>query len=100
MPFLLLVCGLLGGAMASALVISTTLDRGSFQIAELQQQDNQLTRTSLELQDQVARARSAAVIDQQAYDLGMRPVGLIRYVNLNSGQTETGGGNAAGGHTP
>jgi hypothetical protein len=98
MPFLLLVCGLLGGAMASALGISTALDRGSFRIAELQQQDSQLTRNSLELQDQVGRARSSTVIEQQAYDLGMRPVGLIRELNLTSGQIETGGGNAAGGH--
>ena len=39
MPFLLLVCGLLGGALVSALVISTTLDAGSFKITQLQQQD-------------------------------------------------------------
>jgi len=32
MPFVLLLCGLLGGALVSALVISTTLAAGSFQI--------------------------------------------------------------------
>jgi len=106
MPFLLLVCGLLGGAMASALGITVTLSSGSFQINELQQQDNQLERTSLQLQDQVAAARSPVVIEKLAYNLGMRPVGLIRYLNLNNGQIETGGGNGAAsgndvpGHAP
>jgi hypothetical protein len=102
MPFLLLVCGLLGGALASALGISITLETGSFKITELQQQDSQLVRQSLQLQDQVATARSAAVIEQRAYQLGMRPVGLIRYLDLSNGQIETGGGNGASvpGHTP
>ncbi|HUN34076.1 MAG TPA: hypothetical protein VMU95_18905 [Trebonia sp.] len=100
MPFLLLVCGLLGGAMASALGITVTLSSGSFQITELQQQDNQLVRQSLALQDQVASARSSAVIEQRAYELGMRPVGLIRYLDLNNGQIETGGGNGVTGQTP
>jgi len=100
MPFLLLVCGLLGGAMACALGITVTLSTGSFEITKLQQQDDQLLRHSQELQEQVATARSAASISQRAYRLGMRPVGLIRYVNLNDGQIETGGGNGAPGHTP
>ncbi len=92
MPFLLLVCGLLGGALLSTLVISTTLDKESVQITELQQQDSQLARQSLLLQSQVAVAGSTPVIEQRAYQLGMRPVGLIRYLDLGSGQVQTGGG--------
>ena len=100
MPFLLLVCGLLGGAMASALGITVTLSSGSFQITELQQQDTQLAQHSQYLQETVNRERSAAVITQEAYKLGMRPIGLIRYLNLNNGQIEIGGGNGAPGQTP
>src|SRR5580692_4498444 len=33
LPFVLLLCGLLGGALISALVISTTLAEGSFEIS-------------------------------------------------------------------
>jgi predicted ATP-dependent serine protease len=94
MPFLLLVCGLLGGALVSALGINVTLATGSFKITELQQQDSQLARQSQQLQVQVAAERSAAQITQRAYQLGMRPVGLIRYIDLNNGQIETGGGSA------
>src|ERR1700722_5676668 len=36
LPFVLLLCGLLGGALVSALVISTTLAQGSFEISKLQ----------------------------------------------------------------
>jgi len=100
MPFLLLVCGLLGGAMASALGITVTLSSGSFQITGLQQQDNQLVQQSQYLQEQVTRASSPTVIQREAYNLGMRPVGLIRYLDLNNGQIETGGGNGASGQTP
>jgi hypothetical protein len=95
MPFLLLVCGLLGGALASALGINVTLAAGSFKISELQQQDSQLVRESLQLQYSVAAARSSANIEQQAWRLGMRPIGLIRYLDLSNGQIETGGGNGA-----
>jgi len=95
MPFLLLVCGLLGGALVSALVISTTLAEGSFQISQLQQQDTQLARTQQQLQEQVASAHSSQVIEQRAYQLGMRHVGQIRFVDLRDGQVETDAGSGA-----
>jgi len=95
MPFLLLVCGLLGGALLSALVISTTLDQGSFQISQLQQQDSQLARQRQQLENQVASAGSAQVIEQEAADLGMRNVGLIRFLDIKDGQVKTDAGSGA-----
>jgi hypothetical protein len=89
MPFLLLVCGLLGGALVSALVISTTLAQGSFQISQLQQRDNALARQRQQLQAQVAQARSAQVIEQRAYQLGMRPAGVVRFLDLRDGRVKT-----------
>jgi hypothetical protein len=89
MPFLLLVCGLLGGALVSALVISTTLAQGSFQISQLQQQDSALARQRQQLAAQVAAARSAQVIEQRAYQLGMRPVGVVRFLDLRDGKVKT-----------
>jgi hypothetical protein len=95
MPFLLLVCGLLGGALVCALVISTTLASGSFKITQLQQQDSQLARQRQQLENQVATAGSAQVIEQEAYQLGMRPVGLIRFLDIKDGQVKTDGGSGA-----
>jgi hypothetical protein len=95
MPFLLLVCGLLGGALLSALVISTTLAQGSFQINQLQQQDSQLARQRQQLENQVASAGSAQVIEEEAYQLGMRPVGLIRFLDIKDGQIKTDAGTGA-----
>ena len=95
MPFLLLVCGLLGGALVSALVISTTLDAGSFQISELQQQDNQLAQLRQQLAVQVASDSSEPVICQRAYALGMRSQDVIRFLDLRDGRIETDAGGAA-----
>src|SRR5450756_1892197 len=73
-PFVLLLCGLLGGALVSALVISTTLAEGSFQITGLQQSTNALARQRQALEQEVAQAQSAQVLQSRAIKLGMRPV--------------------------
>jgi len=89
MPFLLLVCGLLGGALVCALVISTTLAEGSFQITQLQQQDSNLAKQQQLLQAQVATARSAPVIQQEAYHLGLRTPATLRFLDLRDGKVKT-----------
>jgi cell division protein FtsB len=91
MPFVLLLCGLLGGALVSALVISTTLAEGSFQISKLQQSTSSLTRQSQTLQEQVAQDQSAQVIEQRAAQLGMRRPGELRFIDLKSGKTTNDG---------
>lgn len=106
MPFFLLLCGLLGGALVSTLVISTTLAAGSFEITKLQQSDDALARQRQQLQEQVAAAQSAQVIEQRAYQLGMRPVGVLRFINLKTGKIATNASSGAGstihvpGYTP
>ncbi|HEY2263237.1 MAG TPA: hypothetical protein VGI96_11490 [Streptosporangiaceae bacterium] len=92
MPFMVLLCGLLGGALVSALVISTTLADGSFEISKLQQSDDSLAQQRQELQDEVAQDQSAPVIEQRAYQLGMRPVGQLQFVNLKTGKIDTNAG--------
>lgn len=92
MPFVFLLFGLLGGALVCALVISTTLAEGSFQITNLQQQNAVLARQRQELQEQVAQAQSAQTIEQQAHQLGMRSVGELRFLNLRTGKIETDAG--------
>ncbi|MCW2936813.1 MAG: ftsL1 [Actinomycetia bacterium] len=98
MPFLLLVCGLLGGALVSALVISTTLEAGSFKITQLQQQDSQLDQQRQQLTDQVANENSSTVIAQRAYELGMRPQGVLRFLDLKAARIETDANTAAAGY--
>jgi hypothetical protein len=95
MPFLVLVCGLLAGALLSALVISTTLASGSFRISRLEQGESQLTNEQQQLAAQVATERSATVIERTAYQLGMRRVGVIQFVNLKDGQVESDAGSGA-----
>jgi len=95
MPFFLLLCGLLGGALISALVISTTLAAGSFQITRLQQADSALARQRQALEDQVAREQSAAVIEQRARQLGMLPVTKLQFLDLKNGKIETNEGTGA-----
>ncbi len=95
MPFLLMVCVLLGGALICALVISTTLAEGSYQITRLQQSNDALARQRQILQEQVAQAQSAQVIEQRALQLGMRPLGELRFVNLKTGKVQTDVGTGA-----
>ena len=87
MPFVLLLCGLLGGALVSALVISTTLAAGSFEITRLQESTSALTKQQQTLEQQVAQAKSAEVIAERASKLGMRPAGLIQFIDLKTGKT-------------
>ena len=91
MPFVLLLCGLLGGALISALVISTTLAEGSFQITKLQDSTSALTRQRQVLLEEVAEAQSAQTIEQKATALGMRRVSELRFLDLATGKTTNDG---------
>ena len=91
MPFVLLLCGLLGGALVSALVISTTLAEGSFQITKLQDSTSSLARQQQTLEEQVAQAQSAQVIEQRASQLGMRRPGELLFLDLKTGKTSNDG---------
>jgi outer membrane biosynthesis protein TonB len=95
MPFIVLVCGLLGGTLLSLLVISTTLAEGSFRITNLQSQLTQLSRQRQQLEEQVATAQSAQMIGERAYGLGMRPPGELRFIDLKTGRVRTDAGTGA-----
>jgi hypothetical protein len=91
MPFVLLLCGLLGGALISALVINTTLAEGSFQINKLQDSTSSLARQRQTLQEQVAQGQSSQVIEQRASKLGMRRPAELQFVNLKTGKVTNDG---------
>jgi len=90
MPFILLLVGLLGGALVSLLVISTTLAQGSFHITKLQEQNASLAREKQILTNQVAQAENPAVIAQKAEQLGMRPNPHLGFIDLKTGKIVTG----------
>jgi hypothetical protein len=89
-PFILLLVGLLGGALISMLVISTTLAQGSFRISNLQQQDTNLARQEQLLTQEVAQAESPAQIAQEAEQFGMQQNPDLRFIDLKTGKIVTG----------
>jgi hypothetical protein len=89
-PFILLLVGLLGGALVSLLVISTTLAQGSFRITSLQQQNTSLARQEQLLTQQVAQASGPAQIAQEAEQLGMRQDPNLRFINLKTKKIVSG----------
>jgi hypothetical protein len=89
-PFILLLVGLLGGALISLLVISTTLAQGSYQITSLQEQNANLAKQEQLLTQQVAQASSPAQIAQEAEALGMRPDQDLQFINLKTGKIVSG----------
>lgn len=95
MPFVILLCGLLGGALVCALVISTTLAEGAFEITSLQQSNSALAKQQQQLEEEVASAQSAPVLEQRAYQLGMRP-GELQFLNLKTGKIQSAVGAATG----
>jgi hypothetical protein len=94
-PFILLLVGLLGGALVSLLVISTTLAEGSFTITNLQQQNTRLARQEQLLSQQVAEASSPAQIAQEAAQLGMQQNPELRFIDLKTGKIVSGKVSAA-----
>jgi Na+-transporting NADH:ubiquinone oxidoreductase subunit NqrC len=90
MPFIVLLVALLGGALVSLLVISTTLAEGSFQITRLQEQNASLARQQQTLTNQVAQAANPAVIASEARQLGMRPNPHLNFIDLKTGKIVTG----------
>jgi hypothetical protein len=89
LPFVLLLCGLLGGALVSALVISTTLAEGAFEITNLQNSTTAQAKQLQSLQEEVAQAQSPQQIQTRAAKLGMVGVGELRFLDLKTGKTTT-----------
>jgi hypothetical protein len=85
MPFILLLVGLLGGALVSLLVISTTLDEGSYDINNLTNQNTMLYKDEQALLNQVNEEKNPAVIASEAAAFGMRTQKDERFINPSTG---------------
>jgi hypothetical protein len=89
-PFILLLVGLLGGALVSLLVISTTLAQGSYRITNLQQQNASLAKQEQLLTQQVAQSSSPAQIAQEAEQFGMQRNPYLQFIDLKTGKVVKG----------
>jgi hypothetical protein len=90
MAFIVLLVGLLVGAMVSLIVISTTLAAGSFRIDSLKKQNASLAQQQQTLANQVAQESSQAEIAREARQLGMRQNPYLRFIDLKTGKIVTG----------
>jgi hypothetical protein len=89
-PFILLLVGLLGGALVSLLVISTTLAQGAFRVTSLQEQNANLAREQQTLTNEVAQAGNPAVIARKAEQLGMRANPHLGFIDPKTGKIIVG----------
>jgi uncharacterized protein HemX len=85
-PFVLLLVGLLAGGLVCLLMLNTTLAQGAFQITGLQQRNATLTQQVQALQQQTAAEEAPSSIAARARQLGMQPVGRLRFINMKTGR--------------
>lgn len=72
-PFVLLIVGLLGGALVSLLLLNTVLAEDAFRLNDLQRTNTQLQQREQSLKVDVKKAESPTELAKRAHDLGMRP---------------------------
>lgn len=70
-PFVLLVVGLLGGALVSLLLLNTVLAEDAFTLTELQRSNKLLNQQRQALQEEIALEESPERLAQKARSLGM-----------------------------
>jgi len=85
-PFVLLLIGLLGGGLVCLLLINTTLAEGSFRITAMQHKNADLAQQEQALQQQIVQQQSPASIAARAMQLGMRPTGRLRFIDVKTGR--------------
>ncbi|HLU97128.1 MAG TPA: hypothetical protein VKZ89_09845 [Thermobifida alba] len=86
LPFVLLILGLLGGAMVTLLMLHAVLAEDTFEIATLQQQNRELSQQEQALRERVVQAESPEAIAEAAEELGMRPGAEPQFLDLESGR--------------
>lgn len=72
-PFVLLIVGLLGGALVSLLLLNTVLAEDAFRLNDLQRTNTRLQQREQSLKVEVKKAESPTELARRARDLGMRP---------------------------
>ncbi|SNR65278.1 hypothetical protein [Actinomadura mexicana] len=71
-PFVLLIVGLLGGALVSLLLLNTVLAKDAFTLTRLQQSNKQLEQQRQAYEEEIAREGAPQQLSKKAEWLGMR----------------------------
>ena len=95
-PFVLLVVGLLGGALVSLLLLNTVLAQDAFTLSELQRGNQQLSERKQALQEDINRENSPAVLHSKARSLGMVDGQRPAFIDPHTGRVTEGGARPAG----
>jgi hypothetical protein len=90
-PFVLLVVGLLGGALVSLLLLNTVLAQDAFTLSELQRGNQQLSERKQALQEDINRENSPAVLHANARALGMVDGKRPAFIDPRTGSVTEGG---------
>ncbi|MFF5257549.1 hypothetical protein ACFY4C_01285 [Actinomadura viridis] len=85
-PFVLLICGLMGGALVSLLLLNTVLAEDAFTLTRLQQNNKLLGQQRQALQEEIAREESPERVAQKAEALGMQRPTRLAFIDGVTGQ--------------
>lgn len=96
-PFVLLIVGLLAGALVGLLLLNTVLAQDAFSLSELQRNNQQLEQRKQALQEAIYREESPSVLAQEAKALGMVPIVNPAYIDRKTGRViQTGAAHQSG----
>ncbi|TDC55130.1 hypothetical protein E1281_14035 [Actinomadura sp. KC345] len=88
---MLLIVGLLGGALVSLLLLNTVLAQDAFTLTRLQQSNKQLEQQRQAYEEQIAREGSPEELSNKAKSLGMKKAEDPAFFDTGSGRPSDGG---------
>ncbi|WP_067832438.1 hypothetical protein, partial [Actinomadura kijaniata] len=88
-PFVLLVCGLLGGALVSLLLLNTVLAEDAISMTQLQRSTKLLEQQRQAYQSDIAREESPENLARKAEALGMKRPESLLFVDYNGRPTDS-----------
>ncbi|TDC69096.1 hypothetical protein E1200_09610 [Actinomadura sp. GC306] len=90
-PFILLIVGLLGGALVSLLLLNTVLAKDAFTLTRLQQSTKQLEQQRQAYEAEIAYESSPEELSNKAKALGMKEAEDPAFFHSGSGRASDGG---------
>ncbi|POM23997.1 Cell division protein FtsL [Actinomadura rubteroloni] len=85
-PFVLLIIGLLGGALVSLLLLNTVLAEDAFTLTRLQRDNKILAQQKQGLEEEIAREEAPESLRKKAEQLGMRQPDTLAWLDADTGR--------------
>jgi hypothetical protein len=85
-PFIIMVIALIGTGLVGLLLLNTSMQRGAFEIASLQQATAQLQKQQAGLEQRASRLQAPASVTAKATALGMVPDANPVFLRLSDGK--------------